>query len=127
MVTGVQTCALPISTKKGVDQLGNFALGNVVPAATFASSRNAAVTSKQTVVAVKDGAYLCLKGVEFKGTETEFTAECIPVEGKSIQLNIDGIGSAGTEIGTKFSGVSGVHDLYIIMPEGLELISWSIK
>ena len=121
--------SLPIqkSTKKGVDQLGNFALGNVVPAATFASSRNAAVTSKQTVVAVKDGAYLCLKGVEFKGTETEFTAECIPVEGKSIQLNIDGIGSAGTEIGTKFSGVRGVHDLYIILPEGLELISWSIK
>ncbi|WP_338369188.1 family 43 glycosylhydrolase [Treponema bryantii] len=121
--------SLPIqkSTKKGVEQLGTFALGDVVPAATMASSRNAAVTSRQTVVAVKDGAYLCLKGVEFKGTETEFSVECIPVEGKSIKLSIDGIGSTGTEIGTKFSGINGVHDLYIILPEGVELISWRIK
>ena len=121
--------SLPIqkSTKKGVEQSGNFALGGVVPAATMASSRNVAVTSKQTVVSVKDGGYICLKGVEFKGSETEFSAKCVKVADSSIKLCIDGIGSNGTEIGTKFSGISGVHDLYIILPEGSELISWVIK
>ena len=132
--------SLPIqkSTKKGVDQICNFALGEKVPAATLASSRNAAITSKQTVVSVKDGAYLCIKNVEFKGTESEFTAECVPVDGKSIKLNIDGLGSAGSEIAeakfskkssvsAKLKGVSGTHDLYIILPEGVELISWAIK
>ena len=114
-------------TKKGVEQQGTFALGEKVPAATMASSRNVAVTSKQTVVSVKDGAYLCIKGVEFKGSETEFTAECVSVEGKSIKLSIDGIGSTGTELGTSFKCISGVHDLYIILPEGVELISWTIK
>ena len=114
-------------TKKGVAQSGNFALGEVVPAATMASSRNVAVTSKQTVVSVKDGGYICLKGVEFKGTEKEFSAKCIPAADSSIKLCIDGIGSKGTEIGTKFSGISGVHDLYIVLPAGCELISWTIK
>ncbi len=132
--------SLPIqkSTKKGVEQSGVFALGGVVPAATMASSVNVAVTSKQTVVAVKDGGYVCIKGVEFKGTEAEFTAECIPADGKSIKLNIDGIGSNGTEIAAaklgnknsvsaKLNAVSGNHDLFIILPEGCELINWQIK
>ena len=132
--------SLPVQkvTKKGVAQLCNFKLGDAVPAATFAASRNAAVTSKQTVVSVKDGTYLCIKGVEFTGSEKEFSAECVPVDGKSIKLNIDGIGSNGSEIAeaklakksaasAKLNGVSGVHDLYIVLPEGVELISWTIK
>ena len=132
--------SLPIqkSTKKGVEQSGVFALGDVVPAATMASSVNVAVTSKQTVAAVKEGGYVCIKGVEFKGTEAEFTAECISADGKSIKLNIDGIGSNGTEIAAaklgnknsvsaKLNAVSGKHDLFIILPEGCELINWQIK
>ncbi len=132
--------SLPIQkvTKKGVDQLCNFTLGDVVPAATFASSRNAAVTSKQSVTAVKDGAYLCIKGVEFKGSETEFSAVCVPADEKSIKVNIDAAGGNGTtiveakltkksEVSAKLTGVSGVHDLYIILPEGCELVSWTIK
>ena len=120
---------LPIqkSTKKGVEQLGSFKLGNEVPAATFASSRNLAVTTKQTLVSVKDGAYLCIKGVEFTGNESEFTAKCAAGDSKSIKLMIDGLGSNGKELAAKFSGVSGVHDFYIILPENCELISWSIK
>ena len=121
--------SLPIQkvTKKGVEQVENFTLGEAVPAATMASSRNVAVTSKQTIVSVKEGGYLCLKGVEFTGKESEFSAKCAAGDAKTIKVMLDGLGSNGSEIGTKFSGISGVHDLYIILPEGLELISWTIK
>ena len=125
-------------TKKGVEQLNPFALGGVVPAATFASSRNVAVTTKQTLVSVKDGAYVCIKGVLFTGNEKSFDADTVSAEGKSIKLLIDGFGGNGTEICEAKSdktcsvrgalnGVSGVHDLYIVLPEGAELINWSIK
>ncbi len=51
---------------------------------------------------------------------------------------IDGFGGNGIEICEakadksdsvkgSVNAVSGVHDLYIILPEGAELISWSIK
>ena len=114
-------------TKKGVEQLGNFKLGEEVPAATMAASKNIGVTSNQTVTAVKEGGYLCIKGVEFTDSEKEFSAKCAAGNSKAIKLMIDGLGSKGKELATKFSGVSGVHDLYIILPEGLELVSWVIK
>ena len=132
--------SLPIQkvTKKGVEQVCNFALGEVVPAATFAASRNVAVTNKQSLVSVKDGAYVCIKGVEFSGSEKTFEGEGVLADGKSIKLMIDSFGGNGTEIcdakldatgSVKGSvkGVSGVHDLYIVLPEGAELIKWSIK
>ena len=125
-------------SKKGVEQLCSFKLGDEVPAATFASSRNVAVTTKQTLVSVKDGSYLCIKGVEFTGNEKEFTAQCVPVDGKTIKLQLDGFGGNGTEIAdvklgksavvsAKITATTGVHDLYIILPEDCELINWSIK
>ena len=125
-------------SKKGVEQASNFKLGAEIPAATFARSANLAVTSKQTLVSVKDGAYICIKGVEFTGKEANFTANCIPVDGKSIKVMIDGFGGNGTviaeeklgkksEISAKIAATSGVHDLFIILPEGVELINWSIK
>ncbi len=124
-------------SKQGVEQVSNFKLGGEVPAATFAASRNVAVTSKQTLVSVKDGAYVCIKGVEFTGSEKEFTAKCVPVDGKAIKVQLDGFGGNGTEIAevklgkkselsAKIAATSGVHDLYIILPEGCELISWAI-
>ena len=125
-------------TKKGVEQLCNFTLGDVVPAATFAASRNVAVTSKQTLVSVKDGAYVCIKGVEFTGNEKTFEAKCIAADGKSIKILIDSFGGNGTEIceaktdktgsvKASVAGVKGLHDLYFVLQEGVELISWSIK
>ena len=124
-------------SKQGVEQVRNFKLGDVVPAATFARSANMAVTSKQTLVSVKDGAYVCIKGVEFTGNEKEFSAQCLPVDGKSIKVQLDGFGGNGTEISevkigkktvvsAKITATSGVHDLYIILPEGCELNSWRI-
>lgn len=125
-------------TKKGVEQVSNFKLGEEVPAATFASSRNVAVTNKQSLVSIKDGAYVCIKGVEFTGKESEFSATCVPVDGKEIKVQLDNFGGNGTEIAgvklgkksevsAKLTATSGVHDLYIILPEGCELINWSIK
>lgn len=125
-------------TKKGVEQLCNFRLGEEVPAATFASSRNVAVTNKQSLVSVKDGAYVCIKGVEFTGKESEFSVTCVPVDGKEIKVQLDNFGGNGTEIAevklgkksvvsAKITAISGVHDLYIILPEGCELVSWVIK
>ena len=132
--------SLPIQkvTKKGVEQLNPFALGGIVPAATFAASRNVAVTTKQTLVSMKEGAYICVKGVQFTGSENTFEAEGAVAAGKSIKLLIDSFGGNGTEIceakadktGSvkgSLNGVSGVHDLYIVLPEGAELINWSIK
>ncbi len=132
--------SLPIQkvTKKGVEQLNPFVLRGVVPAATFAASRNVAVTTKQTLVSVKDGAYVCIKGVQFTGNEKSFDADTVAAEGKAIKLLIDGFGGNGTEICEAKSdktgsvrgalnSVSGVHDLYIVLPEGVELISWCIK
>ena len=125
-------------SKQGVEQVCSFVLGGEIPAATFAASRNVAVSSKQTLVSVKDGAYVCIKGVEFTGSEKEFTAKCVPVDGKSIKVQLDGFGGNGTEIAevklgkkselsAKIAATSGVHDLYIILPEGCELVSWSIR
>ena len=125
-------------TKKGVEQLCNFRLGEEVPAATFAASRNVAVTNKQSLVSVKDGAYVCIKGVEFTGKESEFSVTCVPVDGKEIKVQLDNFGGNGTEIAevklgkksvvsAKITAISGVHDLYIILPEGCELVSWVIK
>ena len=125
-------------SKQGVEQVCSFVLGGEIPAATFAASRNVAVSSKQTLVSVKDGGYVCIKGVEFTGKESEFTAQCVPVDGKSINVQLDNFGGNGTgiaevklgkksEVSAKLNGVSGVHDLYIILPEGCELVSWSIR
>ena len=124
-------------SKQGVDQVSNFKLGGEVPAATFAASRNVAVSSKQTLVSVKDGAYVCIKGVEFTGSEKEFTAKCVPVDGKAIKVQLDNFGGNGreicevklgkkSEVSAKLNVSAGVHDLYIILPEGCELISWAI-
>ena len=125
-------------SKQGVEQVCSFVLGGEIPAATFAASRNVAVSSKQTLVSVKDGAYVCIKGVEFTGSEKEFTAKCVPVDGKSIKVQLDNFGGNGreicevklgkkSEVSSKLTAASGVHDLYIILPEGCELVSWSIR
>lgn len=135
--------SLPVqkSTKQGVAQACPFALGGEVPAATFASARNAAVTSRQTVAAVKDGAYLCIKGADLSAGASEFGVKCVPAKDAAIALRIDGMGGKGTEIArlklggatacsTKLSlppDAQGIHDLYIVLPEGCELISWIIK
>ena len=78
---------------------------------------------------------LILANPPFKGS---LDADTVAAEGKAIKLLIDGFGGNGTEIceakadktgsvkGT-VNGVSGVHDLYIVLPEGVELINWSIK
>ena len=124
-------------SKQGVEQVCSFVLGGEIPAATFAASRNVAVSSKQTLVSVKDGAYVCIKGVEFTGSEKEFTAKCVPVDGKAIKVQLDNFGGNGreicevklgkkSEVSAKLTVSAGVHDLYIILPEGCELISWAI-
>ena len=70
--------------------------------------------------------------------ESEFSATCVPVDGKEIKVQLDNFGGNGTEIAgvklgkksevsAKLTATSGVHDLYIILPEGCELINWSIK
>ena len=121
-------------SKQGVEQVCSFVLGGEIPAATFAASRNVAVSSKQTLVSVKDGAYVCIKGVEFTGSEKEFTAKCVPVDGKAIKVQLDNFGGNGreicevklgkkSEVSAKLTVSAGVHDLYIILPEGCELIS----
>ena len=133
-------------TKKGVAQVSSFKLGETVPAATFARSANVAVTNKQSLVSVKDDAFICLKGVEFTGSENQFTAECCVSAAdnsngeKSVKVLLDGNSSSGKlicEVKTgknskinaslNLNGASGMHDLYIVLSEGCELKNWCIK
>jgi arabinoxylan arabinofuranohydrolase len=137
--------SLPIQkgTKEGVAQVCYFDASVDVPAATFASCRNVVVTDSQTLCPVKNGAYICVKGVDFsKGfKEIEFTFANGKLAKGEITVKVDGFGGNGTEIAsvklnkksTKEADLnlseiqSGVHDLYFVFSGYCELKSWKIK
>jgi len=133
--------SLPIqkATKEGVKQVGSFNPYETVPAATFHSGRNVGVSSKQTLVAVKDGAYICIKGVDFSKDAKSIDMTIIPGDKKgSVKVCIDHFGGNGTVLGEvetgkkasvsgKLKSASGKHDLYIVLSEGVELVNWIIK
>lgn len=124
--------------KAGVQQVGSFNPYEVVPAATFHSSRNAAVTEKQTIVSIKEGAYLCIKGVDFSKGAKEVDLTVVPGAKGTVKICIDHFGGNGTVLGevavgnkeavtAKLNTATGKHDVYIVMSEGVELINWQIK
>ena len=124
--------------KAGVEQVGSFNPYETVPAATFHSARNAAVTDKQTIASIKDGAYLCIKGVDFSDGAKEVALTVVPGAKGNVKICIDHFGGNGTVLGeaavenketvtAKLNTTTGKHDLYIVMSEGVELINWQIK
>ena len=128
-------------TKDGVKQVQNFNPCEEIPAATFAYSRNVAVSNDNTIISVKDGGYVCIKSVQFPSENCEITVNYTPLEGKNeITVKTGSFGANGTEIGKiklTSKGVSSAKlsiskdaltsDLFLIFPENCELLSWQIK
>lgn len=127
--------------KAGVQQVGAFNPYEEIPAATFHSIINAGVTNNQTVKSLKDGAYVCIKGVDFSAgaKKVEINTAKSDKSG-TVKFQLDGFGGNGTlisEVKTKKStaeekvklpeNLNGKHDLYIILSEGVELINWQVK
>lgn len=134
--------SLPIQkiSKEGVKQVRNFDPSEEIPAATFAFSRNIAVSNALTLVSVKDNSYFCVKSVEFPNKSCKIKIKYSPVkEKKNVTLQTGSFGSNGTEIAKielNDKGISEatialpenslVYDLYFILPQDCEIISWQI-
>ncbi|NLK45671.1 MAG: family 43 glycosylhydrolase [Treponema sp.] len=135
--------SLPIQkiTKAGVTQVGTFNPYEKIPAATFAVTRNIAISNKQTAVSIKDNAYICIKGVDFSKGASSIEINYVPTKKGSIKIKLDAFGGNGITIGeTKLNkkGKSNIklklpenmkikHDLYFVFSEGVELIDWLVK
>lgn len=131
----VQVCK-----KEGVEQIGSFIPEGKIPAATMHSSKNIVVTDNQTLCAVKDGGYICLKGVSLENCGTKFAVELAPgaTSGK-ITVRADNFagGDVLAEINvnsetcaeTSFTIPAGekIRNLYIALSGDVELVSWEIK
>lgn len=132
--------SLPVQNMKmeGVSQVGSFNPFEEIPAASCHSLRNVAVTSRRTLYPVADGAYVCIKGVDFGSEAKKFAAEVIcssESKGASLKVCADHFGSNGSllaeiKIGKKsqveaaISQISGRHDLYLVFTGCFELSSW---
>ena len=132
--------SLPVQDMKmaGAAQVGSFNPFEKVPAASFHSVRNVAVTSKRTLSPVADGGYVCLKGVDFGDGAKKIALEVICGEKSkaSLQVCVDHFGSNGKvladiKIGKKsnieenIEAISGIHDLYFVFTGNFELSSWT--
>ncbi len=126
------------ATLEGVKQVGTFNPYQTIPAATFHSCRNVAVSYGQTIVSVKDGAYVCIKGVNFASGAAKIELKCVPGAKKgSVKLCIDHPDEKGILLGEvalndefaegSLKTVSGIHDLFIVLAEGTEIVDWKIK
>jgi len=140
------------STKAGVEQSGTFNPYVVVPAATMCSSRNMIVSARQTIYALKDGAYVCIKGVDFAGGPSLRQAQdklgagtpVVRIEaapghkGGSIEFRAGNLANgellAKVEIGEETEASAAfkmpaekLTDLYIVINGDVELVDWIIQ
>ena len=139
-------------TKAGVEQSGTFNPYETVPAATMCSSRNMIVSARQTLYALKDGAYVCIKGVDFSkgpstpstGSGTAGTARVVikvapDHKGGSVEFRANNFSSGDllasaefkdeTELVVPFNAVPEklVFDMYIVLSGDVELVSWRVE
>ena len=128
-------------TKEGAPQVGSFNPYETVPAATFAAIRNVAISSRQTAVSTKKGAYICIKGTDLSEGASKIEMSYSPIKSGTVKVQLDNFGGSGTVIGevklnskgkteSKLAlpeNMKGRHDLYFILSEGVELINWKIE
>lgn len=136
--------SLPIQDAKttGVAQVGNFNAFETVPAATMHSSRNVAVTNDQTVVPVKDGGYICIKGAKLNGgKKLVITANGGAKDGtlkicKDHFANGTVLGEAKIPAGAEKSTIETAltipadvdsADIFLVFTGDYELLNWFIK
>ena len=125
--------------KDGVAQSGTFNPYEKVPAATMCSSRNIIVSARQTIYALKDGAYLCIKGVDFAKSAANVVLEVAPGhKGGSVEFRAGNFANgevlAKVEVGEDTNATAAltmpadkVTDLYIVLAGDVELVSWMVK
>ncbi len=140
-------------TKAGVAQSGTFSPYEIVPAATMCYSRNIIVSAKQTLYALKDGAYLCIKGVDFSkgpsinsGTTNSNSGTARVVvnvaeghKGGSVEFRANHFANgellACLEVAADTQTAEAIFtlpaekisDLYIILNGDVELVSWRVE
>ena len=131
--------------KEGVAQSGTFNPYTTVPAATMCSSRNMIVSSRQTIYPLENGAYVCIKGVDFgKDPSTGSGTPSIVLEvapghkGGTVEFRAGNFANgellAAVEVGQETSAsaeltmpAEKVTDLYIVINGDVELVNWKIK
>ena len=133
-------------TKAGVEQSGSFNPYGLVPAATMAYSRNMIVSARQTLYALEDGAYVCIKGVDFaKGPSTGSGTSKIVLnvaeghKGGSVEFRAGNFANgqllASVDVGAEVQTVQAdfaapaekVSDLFIVINGDVELVSWKVE
>ena len=112
------------------------------------SSRNMIVSARQTLYALKDGAYVCVKGVDFAkgpstGSGTVGTGRVVLKvaeghKGGSVEFRAGNLGNgellAKVEVGTETTAsaeftvpAEKVTDLSIVLSGDVELVSWKVE
>ena len=125
--------------KTGVEQAGTFNPNTLVPAATMCYSRNMIVSARQTVYALKDEAYLCIKGVDFSAVCTQVVVNVAEGhKGGTVEFRAGNFANgqvlAKIEVGKETTATAEftapadkVSDLYIVISGDVELVSWMVK
>ena len=126
-------------TKAGVQQSGTFNPYRNVPAATMCSSRNMIVSANQTLYPLEDGAYVCLKGVDFGKAGANVCVEVAPGrKGGVVEFRAGHFANgellAKVQVGSDTKATAAftvpaekVSDLYIVISGDVELVSWIIQ
>ena len=131
--------------KEGVAQSGTFNPYTTVPVATMCSSRNMIVSSRQTLYPLENGAYVCIKGVDFSkghsrasGTASVYVNVAEGHKGGTVEFRAGNFANgellAAVEVGQETSAsaeltmpAEKVTDLYIVINGDVELVSWGIQ
>ena len=129
------------ATKSGVHPVEKFNPYQTIPAATFAATANAGVTSKQTLKAVTDTGYVCIKNADISKGAKEFVVTTAEGNKKGIvkiyKTSPAAVNLLG-EIKTKGKGTfackinlpaqaDATADIYIQLNTQSELESWELK
>lgn len=131
---------LPIQkvSKAGCEKLGDFNAYDTVPAATFHSFANVAVSSKQTLVPIKNGAWILVKNVDLsKGVKSIKVTATEQSNGQLIfaldKPNKDNIlatvevSGAENTVEVNVPADTNARNIYIMFQGTVELVNWELK
>ena len=103
------------------------------------NSHKMIVSGRQTIYALEDGAWVCIKGVDFAGGTAAVKVEVAPGHaGGTVEFRAgnaaDGELLAKVEVGEESEASAAftvptekVSDLFVVLRGDVELVSWSIQ
>lgn len=131
---------LPLQTnirKTGCEKVCDFNPYQIIPAATFHSAVNVAVSSEKTLVPVADGGYVVLKNVDFGEGASKLIIRASSDSKGSVDFCYDSrsnlivsasIKGENNEVKIDFPAeAKGVHNVYIKFTGKVEVFSWEFK